>query len=207
LPDDCEKELSLILQKLICEKKNRLTIKDLIFEEAFKNKIIEVNLFSEIVKDNEQDFKNYFSIDIELFDEKDALNKFRLIESNEYPFYLICQKCYNSPLIELKDNENVLISCWKCNITVNERIENIVNYSSKYVSNAIKFCSSKHEEITPSNIYCKTHNLFLCQNCFNNHKNEVPIGDDIIKIKFNHTTGFIIELDISCECYFKNVYE
>jgi len=197
LPDDCEEELSLILQKLICEKKKRLTIKELLFEEAFKKKIIEVNLFSEIVKDNEEDFKNYFPINIELFDEKDAINKFRLIESNEYPFYLICKKCHNNPLIELKDNENVLISCSKCNINVDEKIENIVNYSSKYISNTIKFCSSKHEEITPSNIYCKTHNLFLCQNCFNNHKNEVPIGDDIIKIKFELGTGFKIEFDIS----------
>ena len=52
LPNDCEKELCLILQKLICEKKKRLSIKELIFEEIFKKKIIEVNLFSEIVKDN-----------------------------------------------------------------------------------------------------------------------------------------------------------
>ena len=95
LPDDCEKELSLILQKLIWEKKKRLTIEELIFEEAFKNKIIEVNLFSEVVKNNIQDFKNYFSIHFKLFDEKDAINKFRLIDLNEYPFYLICQKCYN----------------------------------------------------------------------------------------------------------------
>ena len=195
LPNECEKELFIILQTLICEKTKRLTIKELIFEEAFKKKIIEVNLFSEIVKDNAKDFNNYFSIDFELFDEKDSINKFRLIESNEFPFYLICKKCYNNPLIELKDNEIVLISCLKCNINENERIENIVNCSSKYVSNAIKFCDSNHEEKTPSNIYCKTHNLFLCQDCFNNHKNEVHIGNDIIQIKF--FLGSITNLVIS----------
>ena len=116
---------------------------------------------------------------------------------NEYPYYLICKKCYTNPDIKLKDNEDIIISCSKCNINVNERIENIVNYSSKYVSNAIKFCSSKHEEIIPSNIYCKTHNLFLCQDCFNNHKNEVPIGDDIIKIYFQNSSGCITEFNIS----------
>ena len=197
MPEDCEKELSFILQKLICEKTKRLTIKELIFEEIFKKKIFELNLFSEIVKDNAQDFNNYFSLNVGLFDEKDALNKFRLIELNEYPYYLICKKCYTSPDIELKDNETIIISCSKCNINVSERIENIVNYSSKYVSNAIKFCDSKHEEITPSNIYCKTHNLFLCQDCFNNHKNEIPIGDDIIKIYFQNSKGCKTEFNIS----------
>ena len=111
LPEDCEKELSFILQKLICEKKKRLTIKELIFEEIFKKKIFELNLFSEIVKDNAQDFNNYFSLNVGLFDEKDALNKFRLIELNEYPYYLICKKCYASPDIKLKDNETIIISC------------------------------------------------------------------------------------------------
>ena len=184
LPEDCKEELSFILQKLICEKTKRLTIKELVFEEIFKKKIFEVNLFSEIIKHTAQYFNNYFSLNVGLFDEKDAINKFRLIELNEFPYYLICKKCYTNPKIELKDNENILISCSKCNINVSEKIENIVNYSSKFVSNAIKFCMSKHDEIIPSNIYCKTHNLFLCQDCFNNHKNEVSIGDDIIKVIF-----------------------
>ena len=178
LPEDCEKELSFILQKLICENNKRLTIKELTFEEIFKKIIFELNLFSEIVKDNVQDFNNYFSLNDGLFDEKDAINKFRLIELNEYPYYLVCRKCYTNPEIKLKDNETIIISCSKCNINVNEKTENIINYSSKYVSNVIKFCSSKHDEITPSNIYCKTHNLFLCQDCFDKHKNQ----EDIIKI-------------------------
>lgn len=52
LPNSCERELRLIIPKLICEREKRLTIKDLIFEGTFKNKIIEINLFSEFVKDN-----------------------------------------------------------------------------------------------------------------------------------------------------------
>lgn len=80
---------------------------------------------------------------------------------NEFPFYLICKKCNNIPEIELKDNEIVSITCSQCNNNVNERIENLVNYSSKYISNAKKFCNSKHEEIIPSYIFCKTHDLFL----------------------------------------------
>jgi len=40
LPDECEKEISFILQKLICKKMKRLTIKELISEEIFKKKNI-----------------------------------------------------------------------------------------------------------------------------------------------------------------------
>ena len=52
LPENCDKDISLIIQRLICEKKNRLTIKELIFNEIIKEKIIKLNLFSEIVMDN-----------------------------------------------------------------------------------------------------------------------------------------------------------
>ena len=190
LPDECEQEISFILQKLICKKMKRLTIKELISEKIFKKKIFEVNLFSEIIKNNKKDFNNYFSHNARIFDEKEAINIFRLIELNEFPFYLICKKCNNIPEIELKDNEIVSITCSQCNNNVNERIENLVNCSSKYISNAKKFCNSKHEEITPSYIFCKTHDLFLCKNCFNNHKNEVPIGDDIIKVYFKSSSNF-----------------
>ena len=167
------------------KKNKRLTIKELFFEENFKKKIIEVNLFSEISKDNVKDFNNYFSLNVELFDEKDKINKFRLTELSEYSYYLVCKECYNSPVIELKDDETILITCSKCKIKNEiEKIENIVNYSSKFVSNAIQFCNL-HKEKIPSNIYCKTHNLFLCQDCFDNHQKEVPIGNDIIKVIFS----------------------
>ena len=100
---------------------------------------------------------------------------------NEYPFYLICQECGNIPLIELlEDNDNVLISCSKCNINNNEKIENIVNYSSKWVTNAIKYCDLVHAKKIPSNIYCKTHNLFLCQDCLKAHKEKYNSNNKVI---------------------------
>ena len=54
LPYDCEKEFNLIISKLLCVKKNRLSITDLISEGNFKYKIIELNLFNEILKTNLQ---------------------------------------------------------------------------------------------------------------------------------------------------------
>ena len=52
LPNNIEKDLCLLIPKLLCEKDKRLSIKNIIINEIFKSKIIEVNLFSEIVKDN-----------------------------------------------------------------------------------------------------------------------------------------------------------
>ena len=52
LPDNCEDDLKKILSKLLCEEKNRLTIKEILIDPIFKQKIFEVNIFSEIVKDN-----------------------------------------------------------------------------------------------------------------------------------------------------------
>lgn len=66
-----------------------------------------------------------------IFDSKAALNKFNGSEYNEYQFYLKCKKCNKSPEIILNDNENIIISCNKCEIHENEKIENICNYSSE----------------------------------------------------------------------------
>ena len=46
----------------------------------------------------------------------------------------MCIKCGNYPKINKKDNEIISISCDKCNITSNENIKSIINYSSKWVS-------------------------------------------------------------------------
>ena len=153
-----------------------------------------------------KDFNSYFSLKVGLFDGNNEISKFRLKEMDEYPFYLICQKCYNSPNIELKSNEYILISCSKCKINVYERIENIVNYSSKYVSNAVKFCNSKHNEIIPSKIYCKTHNLFLCQDCFNNHKDQKEYkykGSEVLK-KDNEINVIFQSADLHNKIVLKN---
>lgn len=217
LPDDCEKDLKIKIPKLICEESKRLTIKDIFLEGTIKNKIIEINLFPEITKGDEQGkqkyFYNYrfqkiFSLSVGIFEEKESLNKFRTIEINEYheyPFYLFCPKCGNSPPIKLiKLNEIISMSCFKCNINMNERFENIVNYSSKLVTKDIKLYDLEHKEKISANIYCKNHNLFLCKDCLKLHKetnsqknqvmpfilkNEIigdlikPTSDDIINSK------------------------
>jgi len=50
IPDDCERDFKTVIQKLLCKDFNRLTISDLVFEVTFKRKVIELNLFDEIIK-------------------------------------------------------------------------------------------------------------------------------------------------------------
>ena len=121
---------------------------------------------------------------------------------NEFPYYIICQKCINPPNIEIKDNETILLSRDKCNIHVNEKIENIVNYKSKWVSNAIKFCQGEHEERKPSTIYCKIHNLFLCKVCFENHEQKHDFilnqeyKENMIYVNFSIANGNYFSLNV-----------
>ena len=73
------------------------------------------------------------------------MDKLKNIEFYEYPFYLKCKNCHNPPEIILNDNENVIISCNKCSLYDNEKIENLCNYSSDWITNDIKIpCSKKH---------------------------------------------------------------
>ena len=118
---------------------------------------------------------------------------------NEFPYYMICPKCLNLPKIEKKDNETILLSCEKCNIHANEKIENIVNYLSKWVSNIIKYCQGEHEERRPSSIYCKIHNLFLCQDCFENHEQK---HDFILNQDYKGNKLLIVFFNISDRKYF-----
>ena len=223
LPNDCERELCIFLPKLICDKKRRLSIKEIIFEGTFKNKIIEVNLFSEFITDKVKDFNKYFSINVGIFNGKEASKKFQNIELNEFPFYLICKKCDNIPFIELlKDNDNLSISCSKCNIIINEKIEKIVNYSSKWVTSALKLCEGYHKEIIPSTTYCKSHNLFLCKDCLKLHQEYshffvknitikdniiAPKKDEIINVMFRASSGSKIALNISNKTSVKKALE
>ena len=52
LPIDCDKVISIILTKLICERQKRLTLKELLLDEIIKNKIIELNMFPEVIGNN-----------------------------------------------------------------------------------------------------------------------------------------------------------
>jgi serine/threonine protein kinase len=146
LPEDADEDIKNILKKLICEQNIRLNCKDLIFGIIFKKKLIEVNCFSEIISNDMKSFNYYFSTNIGIFDPKAAVDRFKLIEYFEHPFYLKCKKCNTPPEIILKDNDNIIISCYFCGIYENETIENVVNYSSKWVTNEIMAipCSTKH---------------------------------------------------------------
>lgn len=145
------------------------------------------------------DFNYFFLSNIAIFDSKLALDKFNLIEFHEYQFYLKCKQCNYPPEIIMNDNKNVIISCNKCNLYENEKIENICNYSSDWVANYIEIsCSKRHKqknlisntnnlkyiidlvrsfffekakiEHIPSCKFCKTCNNFLCEECFINHQ-------------------------------------
>ena len=50
IPDDCEQDFKTVIQKLLCKDFNRLTVSDLVFEVTFKRKVIELNMFDEIIK-------------------------------------------------------------------------------------------------------------------------------------------------------------
>ena len=152
-----------------------------------------------------------------IFDSKAALNKFNGSEYNEYQFYLKCKNCcYPPELIIKEDNKNIDIYCNKCNIYENEKIENICNYSSEWITNYIEIsCNKKHKhknlktnkknlyyiidllysffffkskiEHVPSCKYCKTCNLFFCQECLDNHqKTNSHEYIELKKLKFNY---------------------
>ena len=135
------------------------------------------------------------------------MDKFNLIELYEVPFYLLCKTCKNPPEILLNDREKMTISCNKCGIYEEEKIINIVNYSSKWVTNSfvnIQPCSQDHspedkdsiyvdkkEKIKspiPSSKFCKTCNLFLCDDCFKKH-------NDIFE---NHNYAELYQLRANC---------
>ena len=107
---------------------------------------------------------------------------------NEIPFYFSCKNCKQVPNIFFSDEKNLFIYCKKCGKKTNEKIENIVNFNSNWISNEIiKFCNTKHEEKKFSVIFCKTCNLFLCEECLNQHKQNNKNHDfiELKKLKIN----------------------
>ncbi len=97
-------------------------------------------------------------------------NKFSLKELNDNPYFLLCKKCKSFPKIDLKNKEKIVIECNICKTSKEEKIIDIVNYSSEWITN----------EKTISNISQDLDNcLYYCQNCCkqffgkytNDHKN------------------------------------
>ena len=109
--------------------------------------------------------------------------EFDLIELNEQPYFFYCKYCHNDPEIIIKDNEYILIECSYCNIKKEEKISNISNYSCEWMRNeVIRFCELNHKEKKLSVTYCKTCNLFLCEECFQLHNQNKDIIHDYLKI-------------------------
>ena len=84
---------------------------------------------------------------------------------NEFPFYFSCLNCKEIPEVILSDNENLFIFCNNCKISNTEKIKNVVNYSSKWISNnIIKFCTTKHKKKYYQIFFAKHVNYFYAMN-------------------------------------------
>ena len=87
------------------------------------------------------------------------------------PHFIFLVKIVNKFQMFFYLMKKIYLFCKKCGKKANEKIENIVNYNSDWITNEIiKFCNTKHEEKIFSVIFCKTCNLFLCEECLNLHK-------------------------------------
>ena len=61
MPENAEEDIKNIIGKLICKSNNRIEAEKMVFDPIFKKKIIEINLFSEIIQYNIEGKKIYIS--------------------------------------------------------------------------------------------------------------------------------------------------
>ena len=64
--ENCEENFKKILPKLLCNEKNRIKLNEILYEPIIKNKIIEINLFDEIIIKNKIKSKNLLLIFLRL---------------------------------------------------------------------------------------------------------------------------------------------
>lgn len=62
IPENAEEDIKNIIAKLICKHDNRIEAEKIIFDPIFKKKIIEINLFSEIIQNNIEGKKIYIIV-------------------------------------------------------------------------------------------------------------------------------------------------
>ena len=62
IPENAEEDIKNIIAKLICKHDNRIEAEKIIFDPIFKKKIIEINLFYEIIKNNMEGKKIYIIV-------------------------------------------------------------------------------------------------------------------------------------------------
>ena len=121
-----------ILSKILCKESKRIPLNQLFKEKILCEKIIEENLFDEFLE-----IKNYFFINSsELFSK---INTFKLDELNSLAFFLSCKHCHKIPFIYLKNEEYVILECINCSTKKEEKISNLFNYSSEWITNNKKF--------------------------------------------------------------------
>ena len=102
------------------------------------------------------------------FSEKSEI--FSTVELNERYYFFSCYKCHNIPSILLKNNNSLIIECNNCGIKQVEKIRNISNYSTEWISNEVyKSCVLNHEEKRTPLFFCKLCNLNLCEECSKLH--------------------------------------
>ena len=115
------------------------------------------------------------------YNNENISNSFK-VEINEQFFFFFCKKCHNIPHLFLKDYDNIIFECNYCNIRSQEKIKNISNYSSEWISNRINIkCDKEHKENIFATVFCKSCNLYLCNECSKNDKcihNEFNILSD-----------------------------
>ena len=51
VPNKCDNDLKYLLSKMLCPEKKRISIKELLIDMRFKQKLLEVNLFDEIAEE------------------------------------------------------------------------------------------------------------------------------------------------------------
>ena len=100
-----------------------------------------------------------------------------LMELNDNPIFLFCQKCKTFPKISLLiDKKSILIECKHCNKSEKVKISNIANYSSEWLTSQNENLKSNENNLKnkEGNIFikkdnlCKYHNLnflYYCENC------------------------------------------
>ena len=121
-----------LISKILCKERKRILLNQLLREKVLCEKIIEENLFDEYLE-----IKNYFFINSsELFSK---INTFKLDELNSSPFFLSCKNCHKNPLVYLKNEEFVMLECIHCSIKKDEKISNLFNYSSEWITNNYKY--------------------------------------------------------------------
>ena len=76
-------------------------------------------------------------MNLQLFEPHNDIHKHINKVLNNSPFFLNCKKCYNAPEVILKDNKYIIVSCPNCNIIKNENLDNLSNYTSKWITNEI----------------------------------------------------------------------